>query len=216
MHPTWQKIQEYLRKIGESFYHFNLKKEITGYKSVLDVGCGANSPLGKIPKNFHSTGIDIFRRSIVESKKKKIHNAYKLGDVRKLNKYFKKKSFDVVLALDVIEHFKKKEALKIISQMEDIARKKVILLTPNGYYQQEALGGNIHQIHKSGWESYELQEMGYAVNGLRGLKWLRGEHANIRFRPWLFWGALSFISEFIFYNFTQLSFDLFAVKEIHD
>ena len=208
------KYQEILKRRGEAFYYVRLKKELSECKSVLDVGCGFDSPLGKFVKSFYSLGIDIYKPAVLKSKKKKIHDDYITGDIREIHKYFKNKSFDAVVSLDVIEHFEKREALKIINQMENIAKKKVILLTPNGYFHQEVLGGNIHQIHKSGWEASEFQKMGYTVRGLRGLKYLRNEKVGIKYRPYLLWGFLSFISEIILYPFPSLSFDLFAIKEI--
>ena len=191
-----------------------LERQLSQCSSVLDVACGFDSPLGRVKKNFYSEGIDIFEKYIIESKKKKIHNQYRIGDVRKLDKFYKHKSFDIVIAIDVIEHFEKNEALKLIKSMESIAKKKVILLTPNGFIAQDAYDSNPHQIHKSGWDKQELEKLGYNVYGLRGLKCLKGEYANIKHRPWLFWGFCSFISEILFFPFPSLCFDLFAIKKV--
>lgn len=200
--------------IGNFFYYRMLEKELSSCKTVLDVGCGADSPLGKIRKKFRSAGIDIFERCIIESKKKKIHNEYRVGDIRKLDKYYKTKSFDAVIALDVIEHFNKKEALQLIKKMEEIAKKKVILLTPNGFLKQDPLEGNPYQIHHSGWTKEELEKLRYKVYGLRGLRYLRDQYTGIKYKPYLFWGFLSFLSEIIFYPFPSLCYNLFAVKQV--
>lgn len=195
-------------------YFKALEYSLRGCKSVLDVGCGSDSPLGHIPHAFVSEGIDAYKKSIDKSKKKGFHDRYRVGNILNLNKFYKKKSYDAVICLDVIEHIEKKDALKLVRDMEGIAAKKVIILTPNGFYHQHALEGNPYQIHKSGWRAEDFSHIGYNVFGLRGLQVLRDDHASIKYRPWVFWGILSFVSEIIFYPFPKVSFDLFAVKKL--
>ncbi len=102
----------------------------------------------------------------------------------------------------------------MISEMERIARKKVILMTPRGYIDQGAYDGNPYQVHHSGWEKKELTDLGYKVYGMRGLKFLRNDQATIKFSPWIFWGMCSFVTEVLFHYFPEVSFQLFAVKEV--
>lgn len=200
--------------IGNFLYYCLLEKELKNCGTVIDLGCGNKSPLGKIKKNFRSEGIDIYRKSIEESKRKGLHDSYKIADIKNINKIYKKSSFDAVIALDIIEHFEKKEAIKLIRKMEKISRKKVILLTPNGYLRQDPIENNQYQIHKSGWSKEELEKLGYKVYGLRGLKYIRGKTPDIKYKPYFLWGLLSFLSEIILFKFPSLSFDLFAVKKI--
>lgn len=213
-HDKSEKIKNIFRQFENIFFYSVLQKEIGDAKSVLDVGCGNDSPVGKIKKTFTSEGIDIYPQCINYSKKHKYHDTYRLGDVRKLGTFYKKKSFDVALSFDVIEHLTKQESLKMIAEMEKIARKKVILMTPQGYIDQKAYDGNPYQVHHSGWEKKELENLGYTVYGLRGLKYLRNDEATIRWSPWIFWGICSFISEILFYKSPSLSFQLFAVKDV--
>ncbi|MEX2007726.1 MAG: class I SAM-dependent methyltransferase [Candidatus Levyibacteriota bacterium] len=194
-------------------YYKSLEKELRGSASVLDVGCGSDSPLSHVKKTFISHGIDVHRPSVLKSKKKKIHDQYTTGDITKLSKYFKPKSFDAVVALDVIEHFPKNESYKLIKDMEKIARKKVILLTPNGFYPQDGYDSNPHQIHRSGWNTQDLRKIGYKLYGLRGLKYLRGDYATLKYKPWIIVGILAFISEPLLFNCPSLSYDLLAIKE---
>ena len=182
--------------------------------SVLDVGCGASSPLGSIKKHFLSEGIDIFKLSINVSKKNKLHDTFKIGDIRFISKYYKQKSFDAVIALHVIEHLVKSEADQLISQMEKIAKKKVIILTPNGYQHQHAVGGNPYQVHRSGWQVEDFLARGYTVRGLRGYKNIRGELKTFRYKPWFFWGIAALLSEPILYFYPHISHQLIAVKKL--
>ena len=162
-----------------------------------------------VNRNFYCEGVDLFDESIKKSKKEKIHNKYKIGDSRKLNSLYKANSFDVA----VIEHFKKREALKLIKDIERIARKRVIIMTPNGFYPQDSINGNPYQRHSSGWTDNEMKNLGYKVFGLRGYKYLRGDYATIKFKPWVLWGALSFMSEFLFFFFPKNSYHIFCIKD---
>lgn len=197
----------------DKLYYKSLERELRNSASVLDVGCGGDSPLSHVKKTFLSHGVDAHKPSILKSKKKKIHDNYTVGNITKLGRYFKTNSFDTVIALDVIEHFPKNEAFKLIKDMERIARKKVILLTPNGFYPQDGYDSNPYQIHKSGWNTQDLRKIGYKLYGLRGLKYLRGDYATIKYKPWIVVGSLSFISEPLLFKLPGLSYDLFAVKE---
>lgn len=207
-------IRAKLVNIGDSLYYKILEKELYGMESVLDVGCGSNSPISKLKKNCYSVGIDAFEPSIKKSKKSKIHNDYKTGDVLKLDKYFKKKSFDVVMALDLIEHLDKKDGFTLLKQMEKIAKKKIILMTPHGFTEQHPIEKNPYQVHKSGWDLKDFNKLKYRIYGLRGFRFIRGEYATIKYKPWFLWGALSVISQIPVYYFPKLAYQLLVVKEI--
>lgn len=198
--------------VKDIFFYKMLEVGLSDCSSVLDVGCGSNSPIRAVKKTFYSEGIDIHKPSIMESEKKKIHDKYIVGNIQDIDKYYKKKSFDAVISMDVIEHFEKNDALKLLKKMEKIARKKVIILTPNGFLNQGHYENNPYQDHKSGWLVKDLRYLGYKVYGLRSFKFLRGAFASIRFKPWLFWGFLAFITEPILYYFPEFSFHIFAVK----
>ena len=207
-------LRQFFVYIGDLSYYKSLEKELSDAKTVLDVGCGNWSPLANVKKTFYSVGIDIHRPSIEEIKKKKIHDEYKVGDVLELSKIFKPKSFDAVVALDVVEHFEKKESLNLIKQMEKIAKKKVVILTPYGFMKQDPLDGNPFQKHRSGWTIAEFDKMGYRLRGIRGFRFIRGEYATIKYKPWFLWGVISTISQFLAYSFPKLAYQLLAVKEI--
>ena len=207
-------IREFFLKFQNVFFYGILAKELSDCSSVLDVGCGHSSPIGSIKKDFISEGIDIHKKTIDESRKKKNHDKYTVGDIMTLPKFYKDKSFDACVSIDVIEHFTKKDALKLIKDMEAVAVKKVIILTPNGFYEQHDYDGNPHQVHLSGWSRRDLEKLGYKVYGMRGLKYLRNDHAGIKYKPWVFWGICVFLSEIIFFPFPALSFDLYAVKTL--
>ncbi len=207
-------LRNLLVTFGDSLYYWLLSRELSGMKSVLDVGCGARSPLAKVPKTFRSVGVDIFEESIQKSKRAHIHDEYVRSDVAQIGEKFRSKSFDAVVALDLIEHLTKDEGEKLILSMERVARKKVIIMTPNGFYMQEPYEANPYQVHKSGWETDDFTKRGFKVWGIRGLKVLRGEYATIRWKPWIIWGTISALSQYPLLWFPRLSHQLFAVKHV--
>lgn len=207
-------MRKKLTRLGDFFYYQSLEKNLKNAESVLDVGCGGSSPLGKVKKTFRSVGLDIFEPSIKKSKKAKIHDDYKLGDIKKVNTFFKPKSFDAVVALDIIEHLTRKEGLDLLEKIEKIAKKEIIILTPNGFTNQDPYDNNPFQIHKSGWTAGDFRKRGYRVFGMRGLRFIRGECATIKYKPWFFWGTISVLSEVFTYFFPYFAYQLFAVKEI--
>ncbi len=133
-------------------------------KSILDVACGKGLPMMVLKKKFkfdHIEGVDLYEPYINECRRKGIHDSYTLSDVRELP--FKNKSFDIVIALQVLEHLKKDEALSALRDLERIAKKQVVVSMPIGKTFHPAVDGNKLQLHQSGFVPEELEERGYKV-----------------------------------------------------
>lgn len=198
-----------------------LKRELTSCDSVLDLGCGYASPI-KHCEVKHKVGVDISKTDLLESMSKRIHDRYFLEDIRNIR--FKKKSFDVVILIDVIEHLEKEEAIQLLSEAEKWSRKKVIVSTPNGFLPQAAEIINPFQLHRSGWNIDELEKRGYKVYGTAGWKKLRKQGdgskdyfnpqmlPTVKFKPRLFWLMVSLLSEIVVYYFPAQAYELFCVK----
>ena len=83
---------------------------------------------------------------------------------------FQDNSFDVVMALDMIEHIEYPQALKIIGHMERIARKKIIIYTPSKFESNEknvedawGLGENPFQKHLNFIPPSRFIDWGYKI-----------------------------------------------------
>ena len=105
-------------------YPRELEKLVGNSKTLLDIGCGYNSPIKSFSHKIYSVGVDAYEDFIKMSKKEKIHNKYYLMNVLDIEKKFKPNSFDCVLASDLIEHLTKKDGFKVLDMMEKIAKKK--------------------------------------------------------------------------------------------
>lgn len=91
--------------------------------------------------------------------------------------YIKKQpdnSVDVISIIDGIEHMDKKTGLEVIKHMKRVARKQILLFTPqgsgkDGYLRNEPHnawgieGADEHQTHKSGWTALELKDLGFEI-----------------------------------------------------
>lgn len=209
-----RKAYRYSYKSFFSKYDVVIEHEIKGYKTLLDVGCGANSPVQTFNKNLYCVGVDAFIPSIEKSKKKKIHNEYVQINVLDIDKNFTDKSFDIVVALDLIEHLEKADGILLMEKMERIARAKVIIYTPNGFLPQGDRENNPWQVHLSGWDPIEFEERGYEVIGVNGVKSLRGAFAKVKRKPAIFWNFASDLSELFVKNKPVQAFQLLAIKTI--
>jgi hypothetical protein len=135
-------------------------------------------------------------------------------NVLEIADYFEPGSFDCVLASDLIEHLEKEDGLKLMRSMELIARKKVIIFTPNGFLPQSAYEGNDYQIHRSGWEIEEMQSFGYRITGINGWKPLRGELAAPRFYPKPLWARISLLTQPFTTRNPHHAFQMLCVKDL--
>ncbi|MFH2021704.1 MAG: class I SAM-dependent methyltransferase [Patescibacteria group bacterium] len=167
-------FKEYFRTLTPNYLLFLIKKNLPeNCLTLLDLGCGDGSQVQFLPRTIKCTGVEAHAPSLKISKNNNIHNNYVAIDVRNIQSVFKPKSFDCVLAIDLIEHLTKREALVLLQQMEIIASKIIMLQTPSGFLTQHEYKGNQLQKHKCGFTHTELQSLGYTVYGMHGPKFLR-------------------------------------------
>ncbi len=196
-------------------YLSELEKLIGSSGSVLDVGCGENSPIKNFKKRLKfSAGVDGFQKSLNLSKEENIHDEYYCIDILNLKNKFNSNSFNCVIALDVIEHLPKQQGLELIKQMEYISNDKVIIFTPNGFLPQGEHSGNPLQKHRSGWDVEEMRGLGFEVIGINGWKPLLGEMSIPKFRPRKFWMLISRLTQPFVRNNPEHAFQILCVKEI--
>jgi 2-polyprenyl-3-methyl-5-hydroxy-6-metoxy-1,4-benzoquinol methylase len=94
---------------------------------ILDLGIGQGyleQRLQEIGKNYKLYGIDISERAIIRLKKK-FKGKFNTGNVLKIKGYYKKNYFDVIVAIELVEHI---SPGKILAFYKDISS----LLKPHG------------------------------------------------------------------------------------
>jgi hypothetical protein len=207
-----------------------LSSELEGCDSVLDLGCGPNSPLRSVPVSY-SVGVEIFKPYILSSQRRGVHDDYLLADLTRLA--IRSNSVDAIVMIGVLEHLRKQEGYHLLKEAERIARKKIIVTCPNGFLPQEDHDRNPYQAHKSGWRPADLRNLGYRVHGLsgprvfrkaneRGTKLLdqRGSDpkanllSTIGPRPKWFWLGVTAIFQIITYHLPAACFELLATMDI--
>lgn len=201
-------LKRLFRKIFP-YTNYYLGQELRNCRTVLDLGCGRDSPIRGM---FYSVGVDLSKPHLLEAKREKFHDGYILMDIRRLG--FKAKSFDCVTALDVVEHLEKVDGFQVLEEMEKIAKKKIVIQTPNGFMPQR--DECPLQVHRSGWVISDFKKRGYVGRGMAGLRFLRGEKACLKFKPRIIWAIISGLTQKIVYHFPNFAYQLFSVKTLSE
>lgn len=190
-----------------------LRSELRGCQTILDVGCGNCSPIRFLHAN-HLVGLDGYKPALQEAQGNRTHDEYFLGDVKRLSEVFPERRFDACVALDVIEHLPKEEGWRMLEAMEQVANRRVVIFTPNGFVPQKSKDGDL-QEHLSGWTADEMRARGYRVFGMYGPKKLRGEYHRIKYQPRAFWVLVSLFCHYIHTrSHPEKSAAIFCVKNM--
>ncbi len=218
MNDFSKRSQDNLGQLPIRFYkrRFNLmqlklKSELRNCQSVLELGCGVKSPIVEVVKNVFAVGIDGHLPSLLANKKSGYFKDYVLADLNHLP--LRNNSFDCVAAFDVIEHLTKHHAKILIENMEKISKKKIMLLTPNGFNPKCHLEeDSTLQVHRCGWTIDEISKRGYVVFGIDGARRLRGEQALATIKPQIVGSFLARLSDPFVFRCPSAAFALLCIK----
>ena len=181
---------------------------------MLDFGCGAESPLATVGFPGHVVAVDIAWQPLLAARRRGTRAALVQADAAVLERTFRPRSVDAAVALDVVEHLPRDAALTLVAALEGVARRRVIIFTPNGFVPQPPEPDNPHQAHRSGFTVDELRALRYRVRGIHGLRCLCGPFAGSRWRPQAFWRRISDLTAPPIYLLPRLAFALFCVKDL--
>jgi len=136
-------------------------------KTVLDVGCGRGL-LGSLLRIFREpariVALDAYEPYLEFVKKMGMYNEVMKLDLSKNPLPFEDMSFDLVACLEVIEHLRRDEGLRLLDELERVG-KRVIVSTPGYFFKQETYDGNAMQEHFSLYKVKEFKARGYKVYG---------------------------------------------------
>lgn len=140
--------------------------------SVLDIGSGPGHLLEYYECRL-IIALEIHRPYLEHRVNHSPHIIPLNADARTINRLFVKKSISTVTMIDSLEHFTKKDGMELLQQAEQIAKHRIIIFTPRGYFPQVGidhyqLNGERYQSHHSGWDEQELLALGYDVIVLKG------------------------------------------------
>lgn len=129
---------------------------------ILDLGIGRGN-FGKIIKESIKIPVKIIGIEVWEKYRNKKWDYYDKIIINDISKYLKenRQKYNVVLLIDVLEHFTKEEGRKVLGNILKIVNKAVIVSTPITPYPQRAVKGNPHEIHRALWRGNELIQMGF-------------------------------------------------------
>ncbi len=89
---------------------------------------------------------------------KYVYNKIIIGDITK--KIDEIEEYDLILLIDVIEHFEKEEGKKILKKLLEKA-KYVLISTPKYVEEQKDTFGNKYETHRSEWKKKDFKKIAY-------------------------------------------------------
>lgn len=101
---------------------------------------------------------------------KLIYDRIFIGEAFDLLSSFPDLSYDLILMIDVLEHFKKDIGVSVIREITRVS-KVAIISTPRQFWKQEDSWGNPFEMHKSLWTKRDLMNLG-ASHVLKSENWI--------------------------------------------
>jgi len=139
------------------------------FNSVLDIGCGYGL-YGALIRNYfeipekrfakwqwriHIEGVEVEKRY-----NNPLWWCYDYIHLYDFRKFKTDKKFDIVLLIDIVEHFDKEEGKQILKKAEEIG-KNIIITTPSKFIQNTGWEDYPSETHKSLWSPGDFD--GYRI-----------------------------------------------------
>jgi hypothetical protein len=99
------------------------------------------------------------------------YNHMMIGDALELLPTLPNGEYEMVLAIDILEHFTKPQGLFFLSHLKRVASKVVLLSTPKEFIPQQ-VEANPYENHRSLWQQDELVENGFPFFLENEISWI--------------------------------------------
>ncbi len=164
-------------------WYIPLLKDFSHDSQVIELGCGPGYHLQFLKQNGFNNlyGIDISEQQVQKAKSRGLN-----AEVKNIFEFFEenKNKYDIVFALDVVEHFHKSELLKLFTSINELMNENGILIihTPNGtgLFPQNHIYGDLTHLtifspnsllqilRLTGFDDIRFYETGPAPKNLAG------------------------------------------------
>jgi len=103
-------------------------------------------------------GVEVFPPYIGRIQRAIYDSIYE-GDIVVILPRIASDSYDLVMLIDVLEHFDKSQGSNVLKECQRVG-KAVIVSTPSGWFAQGAAYGNPYEVHKALWTRKDLKQAG--------------------------------------------------------
>jgi len=191
-----------------------LKRDLADCESILELGCGSNSPILQIGYGDKTDAVDIWQPYVTKHKRNKSYRRCWRRDIMAMD--IPANAYDAVVICDVLEHLSRAEVIDsdLFGKIEGCARKKVIIFTPNGFIENDEVDGDPYQAHISQWKPGDYEKRGYKVVGATGLIYLFGKASLPKYRPYSVCAIVGMLTKPLVYLYPKLAWHSYAVKEL--
>lgn len=88
------------------------------------------------------------------------YNNLMIGNALELLPTLNDKTYDLVLAVDILEHFEKEQGIAFLQECRRVSRGSVLVSTPKDFIAQEVLANPLEN-HRSHWSEKDLRLCGF-------------------------------------------------------
>jgi hypothetical protein len=192
-----------------------LARDLADCETILELGCGRNSPVLQVGLGKRTVAFDIWMPYVTLHNERGDYLTCKQADI--LTMELPHKTYDAVVVCDVLEHLPREQVERIpdlFDLMETCARKRVVIFTPNGFVENDHVDDDPYQAHVSSWEPEDYTRRGYTVKGATGVRWVLGKASLPKWHPYSLWAIVAMVSQPYIYNHPQWAWHSYAVKEL--
>jgi hypothetical protein len=138
---------------------------------------------------------------------------YHEGILPKALSEFSEDYFDLVVGLDLIEHFSYEDAMFFLYEIDRITTHTSLIFTPNGLVWQPPSENNTYNAHLSGWTPKIMKSLGWRKSfGHTGFKFFYGPYGIRKKKFNSLTLILHLVTLPIIHFFPRLAFSFSAVK----